>query len=200
MAPCRREPRLLLLVQVTWGMTGLGGHAYALACSSPNSSMHSMLAVGCGDKSIRMLDLSGGQARARSQPSKLTNVATFPDETPAGGVEQHESGYMEHDDIMPAVTRGADTAHATELCDRDPCPAGGPSTGVQHAQQVLIWQGIPDKVTAVAWCPAEHAELGRLLAFGCQDGTVGVVKVGRGQSPAPCCPFSMKHKVSMQPA
>lgn len=44
------------------------------------------------------------------------------------------------------------------------------------ADSTLLWQGIPTAVTALSW----HMTLEEILAFGCADGTVGLLHAGRG--------------------
>jgi len=51
--------------QVTWGVKGLGGYVYAMAVRS--SSPYSV-AIGCGDRSIRVLDPSSPDVRRASVP------------------------------------------------------------------------------------------------------------------------------------
>lgn len=114
-------------------VSGLGGYAYALSVSPSGAPF--CLAIGCGDRSIRLNPF----------PEPIpdpTSPSASPSSAPPSGFGCSSSG--------------------------------GPS----RQEAVLLWQGIPDKVTAVAW----HPHIPCLLAFGCQDGTLGIFDTTAQQS------------------
>lgn len=173
-------------LQVCWSLTGLGGHAYSLSISS--AAPH-MLAVGCGDSTIRALPLPSTAAPipAAVEPA-VASAEGQPDAAAAAG---------------PA--EGAATEEAAEGAAEGPAAPGlegsqmgqpglpeAPARQQQLPQlhQVLAWQGVPSKVTAVAWHPAEPG----VLSLGCHDGSVGLLRV-KGGGATPCRVLPVRHKV-----
>jgi len=51
-----------------------------------------------------------------------------------------------------------------------------PTVQLDTQASTLIWQGIPAPVTTVLWHPSED----NILAFGCSDGSLGLVHCGKG--------------------
>lgn len=121
-----------------WSVCGLGGFAYSLSLQLGAAAVvadgdgeagdadSALLAVACGDRTVRLLPLVGGVA--------------------------------------------------------------------QHAQQAMLWGGLAGTAGVIAWLPAG---LGgalpqqSLLAFGCKDGSVGLMMTQRNQSVL----MPVKHKV-----
>lgn len=87
-----------------------------------------------------------------------------------------------------------------------PVPAPGTPHTAQQTAQLLLWQNIPDRVTAVAWQPLLHAPPAAApaapsghqaaaaagLAFGCGDGSLGIMLPSQERSML----LPVKHKVS----
>jgi hypothetical protein len=85
-------------------------------------------------------------------------------------------------DACPAPAEGGETAAARLAVGCGDAtvrvarlrPGGGGDAPAAAAHQ-LLWQGVAGKVTAVRWHPSQR----ELLAFGCEDGSVGVMHCGR---------------------
>ncbi len=66
---------LLRTGQVTWGVKGLGGYVYAMAV---RSSAPYSVAIGCGDRSIRVLDPGAPDVRRAAHPFAVCPRAKRP--------------------------------------------------------------------------------------------------------------------------
>lgn len=203
---------LPVLLQVAWSLLGLGGHAYSLSLSLPAPPM---LAVGCGDNSVRALPLpdTAAPVPAPAGPTPEGPAEAATEAAAAGGVE----GTAAADEATSAVMGVGDGEAAAGGLERSqsessagaapaavalgsesgpgPAPAEPPAPALQPLpplQQVLAWQGITGKVTAVAW----HPTVPGLLAFGCHDGAVGLLRPGTANSPYRVLP--VRHKVGSE--
>ncbi len=168
---------------MAWGITGLGGHAYSLSISPAPPHL---LAVGCGDKSIRVLPLPGALAPSPADPGAGASAELAPSEEEASVSAAEATGGSAAGQGGPEPQH-AQQAQQAQQQKRPETPQQAPQQVQQAQQQRLVWQGIPDKITAVAWHPADP----RLLAYGCHDGSVGLMRLGQGSPRV----LAVRHKV-----
>jgi hypothetical protein len=199
--------------RVLWSVAGLGGYAYSAATARAPKGGRTLLAVACGDKTIRLATLKRGTA-----PGAAAGVDGSASEAGSDG--------------------GPDAAAAA----RGPAAGGAaaPPPVVDEAKEAtIVWQGLQDKALTLAWhpnnpgaappsrhgtpvlCPADaptsvctastprscrrlqsaspptpsppsspalHGPAG-LLAYGCSDGRVGLVSTKAAQAE----PFGQRH-------
>ncbi|KAG7671807.1 hypothetical protein Ndes2526B_g07286 [Nannochloris sp. 'desiccata'] len=73
-------------------------------------------------------------------------------------------------------TSETENENTTTTTDDGLCVPFIPAIQLDTQVSTLIWQGIPAPVTTVLWHPSE----GNILAFGCSDGSLGLVHCGKG--------------------
>jgi hypothetical protein len=145
---------------------GLGGYAYAVAAQKPSPDMLRAapqytpvrVAVGCGDKTIRVLTLGVRQQSVQISSSSSSTTASCSN-GPAARDTPADAGV---DAAIDAATQacgsssssggdegGSQQQHVSEACSEV-------KPGVQQAQ--LLWRNIQDKALTVAWHPTNPRE------------------------------------------
>jgi hypothetical protein len=153
--------------KVQWSCQGLGGYAYAVAAQHPSPDMLRAapqytpvhVAVGCGDKTIRVLTL--GVRQQLLQISSCSSSSTTAScsrglaasDTPAEACV-HDAADAATQACASSSSSGGEDAgngqqHMSGACSEV-------QSGVQYAQ--LLWRNIQDKVLAVAWHPTNPRE------------------------------------------
>lgn len=199
---------------VTWRLTGLGGYVYALsllpAPQQPAQQQQQVEEAGEDaqpppppppEQAVAVAAVEDGGAAEVSPPQQEElplapppqqgeKVPAAPRQPPASQ-PPHEQPQSEP--LLLAIACGDKTVRVLPL----------PGAAAQaHHRQLMLWQNVPDKVTAVAWQPplappssadgamASAAVAG--LAFGCNDGSLGVMLPSRERSLL----LPVKHKAS----
>jgi WD40 repeat protein len=81
--------------------------------------------------------------------------------------------------ILPFQQNDATTTTTTSAADHLPVPQLAESFSmlqIDSEASTMIWQGIPAPVTTILWHPTAE----NILAFGCSDGSIGMVHCGKG--------------------
>lgn len=194
--------------RVCWAHQGLGGYVYCVAAQQlfpdmlrqPPGYSSVRVAVGCGDKTVRVLTLGVRRAGADSD---------------AGLQQQAQRARSESGSDGSGGGSGGGSL-------RRPASEAGSETSGTLLASVLLWKNLSDRVVAVAWhltnpraltghgsdaCTAlcsrlgaactpasvrvaaavtdaatAHTTIAGLLAFGCSDGSLGVYDVLSDQS------------------
>ena len=219
---------------VSWRLTGLGGHVYSLSLLLPAASAHPQGGQQVQEQQEQEPSAAPPLQQQREQEQAAVPADAEEDVPPppppppapeaAAAGEQHDAAeelqpsavavQLEAAAAPPVATPAAAAVPlllAVGCGDKTvrmlPMPAsaawGEVSSGQQ--KQLLLWQSIPEKVTAVAWQPlladaaaalncaaapaaavtgasTAAAAAASVLAFGCEDGSVGLLLPSREQA------------------
>jgi hypothetical protein len=121
--------------------------------------------------------------------------------------QQQEQQTAQSQPLLLAVACGDKTVRVLPLA-ATAADRRSSGTNSQHNRQLVLWQGITDKVTAAAWqplagpqaapadkeggAPAVEAAATAAMAVGCEDGSVALLLPSREQA----LPLPVKHQVS----
>jgi hypothetical protein len=156
--------------KVVWACQGLGGYAYAVAAQHISPDMLQpwpqetpvRVAVGCGDKTIRVLTLGVRQEQQDNSSSSSAHAGDSSDCLSAACnrdvTAAADAAVAEHQAEPSSSSSSSSSSNAAACGQGMPALCSEVQPGVRQFQ--LLWRNIGDKVLAVAWHtthPREHS-------------------------------------------
>lgn len=205
-----------LPVKILYKQQGLGGHIYSLAIQNDprdkDSPSNCTLALSCGEKTLHVLPWtsehlkrlqekdSGNQKVRDGQHKLLSQSIPFDQHLPrdqsakslgaSGRVENgKEQGHLGGPGDQQAPRDGHTSDEAAAKSQAPKCGKRDTKQRRKDVQKrpglLTIWQGVPGKVLSMSWHPTNN----RLVAIGCDDGSVGVCDIRSQQ----CSLYQRRH-------